>query len=101
MGKMSKEKGKRGERDFASFLTARGYNGIRGQQFKGTKDSPDVISDLPYHIEVKRTEKINVYKALEQAKEDAGDKPPIVAHRRNRKDWIIIMYAEDFINMED
>lgn len=99
MGKKSLEKGKRGERQFAKYLKTKGIESRRGRQFKGTPDSPDVISDLPYHIEVKRVEALRLYQSLEKAKDDADDKPPIVAHRKNNKDWIIIMYADDFIDM--
>ncbi|GHT29091.1 hypothetical protein FACS18942_10010 [Planctomycetales bacterium] len=51
-------------------------------QFQGSPDSPDVITDLPdIHIECKRTERFQLYKALEQAITDAGnDKIPIVCH---------------------
>jgi hypothetical protein len=56
-----------------------------------------VISTLPFHIECKRTESLSAYKALEQAEADAGDKPAVVFHRRNRKPWITILTAEDFL----
>lgn len=51
------------------------------------------------HCEVKRTEKINIYKAMEQAIGDAGDKIPYVAHRRNRGEWLIILRADDFMKI--
>jgi len=98
MGRKSINKGKAGEREFANYLKSNGINAMRGQQHKGTSDSPDVISDLPFHIEVKRTEYLNHYKALEKAKSESDGNPPIVAHRKNNKDWVIIMYASDFIN---
>ncbi len=100
MGKMSRDKGKAGEREFANFLKERGINARRGQQFKGTPDSPDIISDLDgFHFEVKRVECFHLYPSLEQAKEDAGKDIPVVAHRRNRKDWVIVMDANDFIDL--
>jgi len=98
MGKKSISKGKRGEREFANYLKSKDIDARRGQQHKGTSDSPDVISEMPYHIEVKRVEALHLYPSLEKAKEE-GDKTPIVAHRKNNKDWVIILYADDFIDM--
>ena len=91
-------KGKAGEREFANYLKDHNIQARRGQQHRGTPDSPDVISELPFHIEVKRTERLNHIKALKKAKSES-DKPPLVAHRKNREDWIIILYADDFINL--
>ena len=98
MGSKSIQKGKRGEREFSKYLVKQGINARRGQQYKGGSNSPDVISSLPYHIEVKRTEKLQLYPALEKAKDDGDGKIPFVAHRRNNKDWVIVMYADDFIS---
>ena len=103
MGKInSRDKGCRGEREWAHFLTDHGFPAYRGQQFQGGSDSPDVVcADLDYlHFEVKRTEKISLYKAMKQAISDS-DFPqiPIVAHRRNNQDWLVIMRAEEFLHL--
>jgi Holliday junction resolvase len=93
----SKQKGKRGELEFVHYLQAKGYEARRGQQFCGSPDSPDVISNFPFHIEVKRVEKLNISNAMEQAAADCGNQTPIVAHRRNGEDWFITMKADDFL----
>lgn len=95
----SKQKGKRGELEFSHWLKARGHEARRGQQFKGTEDSPDIICDSlkDYHFEVKRTERFNIYNAMEQAEKDSGERYPVVAHRRNRGDWLVIMSATDWL----
>ena len=96
----SKQKGKRGELELAHWLTDRGYPARRGQQFKGTPDSPDIVCESlgDIHIECKRVETFNAYKALEQAKGDASsDQTPAVFHRRNGKDWVVVVSAEDFL----
>jgi len=99
-GKKSREKGKNGEREFANFLKQHGYTDARrGVQFKGTHDSPDVIGINGYHIEVKRAEKLRIYPTIEKAKDESDDNVPIVAHRKNRKEWIIVIYAEDFLDV--
>ena len=55
----SKQKGARGEREFAKFLTDRGYPATRGVQYQGGPESPDVVCKplSRYHFEVKYTEK--------------------------------------------
>jgi DNA-directed RNA polymerase subunit RPC12/RpoP len=54
------------------------------------------------HIEVKRTESLRLYDALAQSRHDAavGDHGiPIVAHRRNEEDWVVIMAADDWFTL--
>ncbi len=96
----SRTKGKVGELEFAQFLKDRGIIARRGQQFKGGSDSPDVVGLPGFHIEVKRTESGNPYNWMHQACTDANPSHvPIVAHRKNNKNWVIILDARDFINM--
>jgi Holliday junction resolvase len=94
-------KGKKGELEFVHFLKEHDINARRGQQFKGTPDSPDIISDFDkIHFEVKRVEQLRLYQSLEQAEEDARkDQTPVVVHRRNNKKWIAIMDAEEFVEL--
>lgn len=99
MGKMSKEKGKRGERELASKLREYGYDARRGVQYQGSKDSPDVVGLRGIHIEVKRTEKLSLYDALSQSKGDAGEDMPVVMHRRNNCEWVVIQPLEDWIKL--
>ena len=95
------EKGKRGERAWRDELVAHGYSARRGQQFSGSPDSPDVIcSDLPgFHFEVKTVERLNVNAAMAQAVDDAGEKIPVVAHKRNRSDWLVTTRANNWFAM--
>lgn len=93
----SKEKGKRGERGLAKALFEHlGWVARRGQQYSGTETAADVkIEDGPeVHIEVKRSERLRLYDAIEQAEEDAGAKPYALFHRRNRKPWVAIIPLE-------
>lgn len=97
----SRDKGARGERELAHFLKDRGIEARRGQQFSGGADSPDVVSDLKHvHFECKRVEAGNPYVWLAQAVRDAGDsKLPVVAHKRNNKDWIAILPLDVLIDL--
>lgn len=100
--KNSRNKGKNGELEFAHYLTDRGLGARRGQQFSGGTDSPDVVCEgLPgVHFEVKRVEAGNPYKWLEQAQRDAGlEKLPVVAHRKNGKDWVAIVPMQVMIDL--
>lgn len=97
----SRNKGKTGELELAAFLKDRGLIARRGQQFKGGGDSPDVVCDaLPtLHLECKRVEQGNLYLWLAQAKRDAGAKVPVVAHRRNRQEWVAILTLDDLLKL--
>ena len=102
-------KGARGELEFAALLREFGYHTAkRGQQFKGGAESPDVDGVPGVHFEVKRTEALRLYDAVDQARRDAGGKAvPIVAHRCNgarhrttcRGDWLFVLGAEDFFRL--
>jgi len=94
----SREKGKRGERQWRDELRAHGFQARRGQQFSGSPDSPDVICDeLDWlHFEVKAVERLNIEDAMDQARRDAGAKTPVVAHRRSFRRWLVTMDGETF-----
>lgn len=97
----SKRKGSAGEREWARFLTTNGYDARRGQQYAGNPESPDVLCpDLAHmHFEVKRVQRLNLTDAMDQATRDAGDKTPILAHRKNHCRWMVTMYADDWIEL--
>ena len=94
----SRDKGKVGEREWSKYL--REQFGLedarRGRQYAGHEDAPDVVGGWPgTHAEVKRVEKVSIDKWIEQAVRDAGDYTPYVAHRRNRKPWLITLRVQD------
>ena len=49
------------------------------------------------HFEAKRCERLSLYTALAQARRDAGDKLPVVAHRRSNCEWLAIMPLVDLL----
>ena len=109
-GRMSRNKGASGERELARELSRLlGVDARRGQQHCGGPDSPDVKIDIPdLHIECKRTERLRLYEAMEQATEDAskgldeGQQPkvPVVCHRSNRKPWLLTVRLEDLPRLD-
>ncbi len=90
-------KGKRGEREAAKIIAKTFYTDARrGQQFSGGEDSPDVVHGIEgVHVEVKRTEKLSIYSAMEQAIADGGQNIPLVMHRRNGKEWLAVVRFSD------
>lgn len=104
MGRMSKRKGAAGEREAAAKLNeVLGTNLHRGRQYHGGPESPDLAGDLPgLHLEVKRCEKLSLYKAMAQARQDAAtDEVPAVVHRANNKPWLIAVEVDDLIRLLD
>ena len=103
MGKASRDKGKRGEREIAALFRAHGFNARRGRQYQGGPDSPDVVHNLPGapYVEVKFREQVSPYAVLEQVSRDAGYEGghPIVFMRKLRKPWIVVMDANDFLEI--
>ena len=96
----SRAKGARFEREVAAWFryTYLDSEARRGQQFAGGTDSPDVV--LPnmewLHIEAKHVEKLNIYKAMEQAKRDAGKgKIPTVFMRKNGEEMLVVLPARE------
>lgn len=104
-----RRKGNAGEREWAKIV-----NKTFGVQFARTPLSGglDLKGDLlkkygsqasiadEFHWEVKRVEKLNIHKALQQAIRDS--RPPLipcVPHRRNDEEWFITLQAKDFLNI--
>lgn len=101
MSKMSRDKGKVGEREFAELLRAHGFaDARRGVQYRGGPGSPDVVGVPGYHFEVKRVETFSPYTAYEQALTESGaHETSVVAHRKNQGKWMIFMSANDFLKL--
>lgn len=100
MGKASRDKGKRGERELAGILRDYGYDCRRGQQFCGSNGDADVVGLPGIHIECKRVERLDLYGAVEQAKRDAKEEElPVVIHRRNNCEWLVTMPLEEWMSM--
>ena len=110
----SRAKGARGERELAAYLTEKGFEARRGQQYSGANGDADVEGLPGVHIECKRVEKQAVNDWLEQSERDAyadslrqGKRIiPVVFHRQNfdpkrpsKGRWKVTLYADDFIEM--
>lgn len=101
MSAKSRRKGAAGEREWRDFLREHGYSAIRGCQNAGGPDTPDVKTELDgrVHFEVKRVETFRLWDSVTQATDDAGGAIPVVAHRPNRREWIVVLHARDFLSL--
>lgn len=97
----SNQKGKKGELELAAILKSYGYeDGRRGQQYCGSNGDADVVGLPGIHIECKRVEKLNIYDAVEQSRNDARTgEMPVVMHRKNRKEWLVTMPLDDWMKL--
>lgn len=109
LGRYAKNKGKRGEREVARLIKNHGFNNARRtSQYCGkTGDASDVVGLPGYHIEVKFVEKLNLWKAVEQATIDANEHwvkhheyvEPVVFYRKKGIDWRVSVDAEHFLDL--
>ena len=100
IGKASKEKGKRYERELASAIKDCGYDARRGQQFCGTSGDADVIGLDGIHIEAKRREQISIYDWMAQSKAEAKQgEIPVVMFRKSNCETLVCMTFDDFMQM--
>ena len=99
----SKKKGKAGELELARKLREYGYDVRRTVQYNGKTEEgqPDLIGLPGIHVECKRTERLNLYEAMEQAKRDSANAGefPVVFHRRNNCEWLAVMRLDDFMTI--
>ena len=105
IGKTSREKGKRGEREVARIFRDAGYTeSRRTSQYCGkTGDASDVTGVPGLHLEVKFVEKEAVRSWYGQAVRDAeaADKGdvPVVIHRKTHSPWLVTLSLDDFIEI--
>lgn len=96
MGKMARNKGKRGEREVVNLLKAAGHHAQRTaplQAHMGDSSGADVLLDDKYKIEVKRRK--NGFKTLYSHIENAD----FAFMRADRKKHIVAMSVETFLEL--
>ena len=101
MSKSQQRKGADGERELAEVLRGYGYDVTRGGSMS-FGEIPDLVGLPGVHIECKRVERLNLWKAMQQAAADADrfkDGMPIVFHRMNRRPWLVTMRLDDFMKL--
>ena len=106
-GKSSQQKGKRFERQVAAEINKKFETNVRrtplsgGLNFKGDIiciDDQSIISEFSW--ECKNQEKLNIWKALQQSRNDAPARTmPVVVFRKNHSLDYIALELEDFLNI--
>lgn len=98
-----KRKGKTGELELARKLKEYGYDVRRSVQYNGKEEEgqADLLGLPGIHIECKRTERLGLYDAVDQAKRDSKGKNqlPVVFHRKNKCEWLAIMPLDAFMEI--
>lgn len=98
MSKLSREKGKRAEREVRDILRKYGFSAVRdGQQRE--EGHQDLIHNIPQvHLEVKRREKLCLPEWTKQAERDAKlGYIPVVAYRTNGEPWRASLPLEELV----
>ena len=98
----SREKGASFERKIAKLLTSRGFKARRGNQFNGMWDADVETEYFPYHVEAKKVQVLNIFKAYAQSERDSkatSKKTPIVVHAKNNTKIMVTIELHDFLNL--
>lgn len=99
-GKMSRNKGKNLERFVATSFKSRGFEARRAVQYDGAF-SHDVKIDIPFNLECKAVENLNIQQAFQQAYTDSqrAKTIPVVVHKKNNQRILTTMEFTDFIDL--
>ena len=100
MGKASRDKGARGEREAAAVLRRLGLfpNAQRAyHQSRDGGDAADLEGTGALWVEVKRGKRPNIPKAWSQAAEESAgaDQVPVAMTRQDRGRWLVTVAVED------
>ena len=111
MGRSQRVKGACGEREAAKIFRENGYPDARrgDSQSRGAREAD--VEDTPFWLEVKvptetitevkRGKKVRLRAAIEQAKNDADYRPPIVVWRDDRSGWRVDVDLDIFLEICD
>jgi Holliday junction resolvase len=95
VGRASRQKGARGERDFRDLLRDHGFACDRdGSEFGDLRHEVEGV-----HFEVKRQERLSLPAWLRQAEEDADGRVPVVAFRQSRQPWRVVIPADHYLEL--
>lgn len=63
------------------------------------KLSEEATKLFPFSVECKNCEKLQIWKALEQAESENRELSPLLVFKRNRSETYVAMKFDDFINL--
>jgi hypothetical protein len=94
----SRAKGARGEREFISRFLVPFWPEASRNYDQSHEDKRDVARVAGVHFQIKRTERLELWAAIRQAETEAiGADVPVVAFRRNRSGWYVVLDAGTFV----
>lgn len=103
MGARERRKGNEAERQVAKCLEACGWQAVTSRAKNGTQDGCDIITDAPLAIEVKNHVRLDLSAWVAQARANAGDKVPVVWHKRRGESsplgWYVTMDGQALVDL--
>lgn len=94
----SREKGRRGELEFINDHLRRYWPEATRNLDQFGADKRDCLNVAGVHWQIKRTESLKIWAALNQAETEAASIDiPVVAFRRNRSRWYVALDAAEFV----
>ena len=104
MGKFSRTKGATGERELCKVLSDAGFPAHRTAPMQAGhvgEGYPDIHAEgLPYHIEVKRCERVEVDRWFAEAEANAQD-DVVIAYRKNGNRWRVVLDLSTFLALNE
>ena len=61
--------------------------------------TPAAKKQIPYSFECKNTERLNLWKSLEQCESNCEDRNPVLVIKRNRSEVYAVVKFDNFINL--
>lgn len=100
MSRTSRNKGARGELEFARLVRSFGFTCERtGRDGRTSQDITHNVESV--HFEIKRDERMSVDAMVRQSEHDADpDEVPAVAWRRNRRPWRVDVPATEYLRLK-
>ena len=72
---------------------------VMGESGEDLKLSPAARKLIPYSIECKNQEKLNIWDSLEQAEKNSDDYGPVLIFKRNRSKIYVVLEISDFLEL--
>ena len=72
---------------------------IMGDSGEDIQLSPAARKIIPYSIECKNQEKLNIWSALEQAEDNSKEFTPVLIFKRNRSKTYVVLEISDFLGL--
>jgi hypothetical protein len=94
----SRRKGAKGETEFIKQHLAPTWPEAKRNLDQFGADKRDCLNVAGVHWQIKRTETLRVWAAIEQAESEAASTDtPVVAFRRNRSKWFCVIAADELV----